>query len=72
MQWANRVLMTGLSELFYYAWQPESGVGKSIREKAWKDAREQIKDPEFAKKILFDENSISGCKRPAVYTQFYR
>ena len=37
----------------------------------FKDATSQIKDPELAKRILFDKNKIDGCKRFPLYTKFY-
>jgi hypothetical protein len=47
-------------------------ISKIVQNKVWNDARSQIKDQKLADEILFDKKEITGCKRPGIYTQFYR
>jgi len=70
-QWINRIFSYGLYEVFYIAWN-DNFFGRAVRNKIWHDARSQIKSQEFADQILFKQDEINGCKRPAQYTQFYR
>lgn len=71
MQWMSRLFLTGMNELFYFAWDG-GWFSKIVQNKVWNDARSQIKDQKLADEILFDKKEITGCKRPGIYTQFYR
>jgi len=70
-QWLTRVGHYALGELFYWGWG-DGWFGKVTQNKIWNDARSQIKSEKLAKEILFKQTEINGCKRPGIYTQFYR
>lgn len=70
-QWLARMWNYFFLELFYWAWE-DNFFGRAVQKQTYSDARSQIKNPELAEKILFKKDEVTGCKRPGLYTQFYR
>jgi len=71
VMWFSRVSSYAMGELFYWGWD-ESWFGNLNKKSIHDDNAAQIKDDKLRKELLVDEKDISGCKRPALYTNFFR
>ena len=71
VMWFSRFASYALLELFYWGWD-DSWFGNKNKKDIHDDNVAQIKDEKLRKELLIAEKDISGCKRPALYTNFYR
>ena len=71
VQWVQRIVVYLQTELFYWGWN-SGWFGDKVKKGVFESAHAQLTDKQLIKDMLIPANKINGCKRPALYTDFYK